>query len=86
MYSQLPYVVLVGDVGSGKSTLYEKLTGIEGRSSAASVSFTRESEIATVQGKMTCTAPPDNWNQNIVFSGGGRRGKTQTCKNTNLIG
>ena len=28
-----PYVVLLGDVGTGKSTLVEKLTGIKGRSS-----------------------------------------------------
>ena len=36
------YVVLVGDVGSGKSTVGEKLTGVEGRSSASSTSFTTE--------------------------------------------
>ena len=38
------YVVLVGDVGTGKSTLVEKLTGETGRSSNASESATRSSE------------------------------------------
>ena len=35
-----PYIVLLGDVGSGKSTIVEKLTGEKGRSSAASQSET----------------------------------------------
>ena len=39
------YVVLVGDVGAGKSTFVEKLTGARGRSSNSSVSFTTETEI-----------------------------------------
>ena len=34
------YVVLVGDVGSGKSTLVEKISGFGGQSSAASTSVT----------------------------------------------
>ena len=38
------YVVLVGDAGTGKSTLFEKLTGVKGRSSKASESATRSSE------------------------------------------
>ena len=38
------YVVLVGDVGAGKSTLVEKLTGVKGRSLAGSECFTRSSE------------------------------------------
>ena len=38
------YVILVGDVGTGKSTLVEKLTGVKGRSSNATESFTRSSE------------------------------------------
>ena len=38
------YIVLVGDVGSGKSTLVEKLTGAKKRSSNASESATRSSE------------------------------------------
>ncbi|XP_068751448.1 uncharacterized protein [Montipora capricornis] len=36
-----PYVVLLGDVGTDKSTLVEKLTGIKGRSSDANESFTQ---------------------------------------------
>ncbi|XP_068698377.1 uncharacterized protein [Montipora foliosa] len=35
-----PYVVLLGDVGTGKSTLVEKLTGEKGRSSDTVESFT----------------------------------------------
>ena len=38
------YVVLLGDVGSGKSTVVEKLTGEKGRSSESSISYTRTSE------------------------------------------
>ena len=40
-----PYVVLFGDVGTGKSTLVEKLTGAEGHSSDGSVSVTATSEV-----------------------------------------
>uniref|UniRef100_A0A7M5X3K0 G domain-containing protein n=2 Tax=Clytia hemisphaerica TaxID=252671 RepID=A0A7M5X3K0_9CNID len=39
-----PYVILVGNVGTGKSTIVEKLTGVKGRSSSTSESFTRESK------------------------------------------
>ena len=39
-----PYIVLVGDVGSGKSSVVEKLTGEKNRSSNAKESFTRSSE------------------------------------------
>lgn len=42
--SSVPYVVLLGDVGVGKSTVVEKLTGEKGRSSDASRSFTKETE------------------------------------------
>jgi len=38
------YIVLVGDVGTGKSTLVEKLTGERGRSSSSSGSFTMTSQ------------------------------------------
>ena len=41
-HGDFQYVVLVGDVGSGKSTVGEKLTGVEGRSSDSSTSFTTE--------------------------------------------
>ena len=40
-----PYVVLLGDVGTGKSTLVEKLTKGEGRSSDANESFTKATEV-----------------------------------------
>ena len=40
-----PYVVLLGDVGTGKSTLVEKLTKTEGRSSDANESFTKDSVV-----------------------------------------
>lgn len=40
-----PYVVLLGDVGTGKSTLVEKLTEREGRSSNANESFTRATDV-----------------------------------------
>ncbi len=43
-FDSAEYVVLLGDVGSGKSTVVEKLTGEEGRSSDASISYTRTSE------------------------------------------
>lgn len=38
-----PYIVLLGDVGTGKSTIVEKLTGKKGRSSDANESFTKTS-------------------------------------------
>ena len=42
------YVILMGDVGTGKSTVVEKLTGVKGRSSNATESFTRSSEAVPV--------------------------------------
>ena len=44
-YLSPPYVVLLGDVGTGKSTLLEKLTEERGKSSQANESFTRTSEV-----------------------------------------
>ena len=44
-YLTPPYVVLLGDVGTGKSTLLEKLTEQRGKSSQANESFTRSSEV-----------------------------------------
>jgi len=44
-YLRPPYVVLLGDVGTGKSTLLEKLTEQRGKSSQANESFTRSSEV-----------------------------------------
>ena len=43
-----PYIVLLGDVGAGKSTIVEKLSGETGRSSAASSSVTKCTETFTV--------------------------------------
>lgn len=44
-YLRPPYVVLLGDVGTGKSTLLEKLTEQKGKSSQANESFTRTSQV-----------------------------------------
>lgn len=43
--SEPHYVVLIGDVGTGKSTIVEKLCDVQDRSSDSSVSFTRESKL-----------------------------------------
>ncbi|XP_028410265.1 uncharacterized protein LOC114532871 [Dendronephthya gigantea] len=47
-FDSAEYVVLLGDVGSGKSTLVEKLTGEKGRSSDCSTSCTKTSEAVCV--------------------------------------
>ena len=39
------YVVLIGDVGTGKSTIVEKLCGVKDRSSNAFESFTTETKL-----------------------------------------
>ena len=44
-----PYIVLLGDVGTGKSTIVEKLTKREGRSSNSNESFTKDSEVFWVR-------------------------------------
>ena len=43
--SEPHYVVLIGDVGTGKSTIVEKLCGVQDRSSNASESFTKETTL-----------------------------------------
>ena len=43
--SHKPYIVLIGDVGAGKSTLVEKLCDEIGRSSNADQSYTRSCEV-----------------------------------------
>ena len=43
-----PYIVLLGDVGTGKSTILEKLTGVKGKSSDANESFTKTSTVLWV--------------------------------------
>lgn len=66
--NSLPYVVLVGDVGSGKSTLFEKLSGEKGRSSGANVSYTRSSEIFEVHGRLLiCDTPGSNAKEDNVM-------------------
>jgi len=50
-FGKAPYVVLVGNVGAGKSTIVEKLTGITGRSSTTSASFTRSADYFWVPDK-----------------------------------
>lgn len=66
--NSLPYVVLVGDVGSGKSTLFEKLSGEKGRSSGAIVSYTRSSEILEVHGRLLiCDTPGSNAKEDNVM-------------------
>ncbi|XP_078382049.1 uncharacterized protein LOC144664721 [Oculina patagonica] len=44
-YLKPPYIVLLGDVGTGKSTITEKLTGEKGMSSDANESFTKTSKV-----------------------------------------
>ena len=46
--NRTPYIVLLGDVGAGKSTIVEKLSGETGRSSDASSSVTKSTETFTV--------------------------------------
>ena len=44
------YAVLVGDVGTGKSAIAEKVAGVQGLSSDANESFTRESVLYHAEG------------------------------------
>ena len=43
--SSKPFIVMIGDVGTGKSTIVEKIAEQSGRSGDASFSLTTESEI-----------------------------------------
>merc|ERR1711990_544476 len=57
--SEPHYVVFAGDVGTGKSTLVEKITGVKGRSSNARESFTTESKLFnTTNGQMIVNDTP----------------------------
>ena len=62
MAGRMPYVILIGNVGAGKSTLVEKVTGITGQSSAASTSVTKISDvIQSIDGSlMVCDTPGTN--------------------------
>ncbi len=54
-----PYAVLVGDVGSGKSTVVEKVTGTRGRSSDSDTSVTRTTEyFSTPDGSLLISDTP----------------------------
>ena len=53
------YIVLMGDVGSGKSTILERLTGAENKSSASSESYTRATEVfSTKNGSLVIADTP----------------------------
>lgn len=56
------YVVLVGDVGTGKSTIVEKLTGETNLSSCSQKSYTQKSEIHVLSGVnlVVCDTPGCN--------------------------
>ena len=60
--NEVPYIVLIGDVGSGKSTIIEKLTGKEGRSSNSDTSFTKTSQAfwVTDRSMKICDTPGSN--------------------------
>ena len=45
MAGRMPYVILIGNVGAGKSTLVEKVSGETGMSSAASTSVTKVADV-----------------------------------------
>ena len=57
-----PFVVLLGNVGSGKSLITEKLVEVTGRSSAASTAMTKISEVYELyDGSMLiCDTPGSN--------------------------
>ena len=62
MAGKKSYVILIGNVGAGKSTLVEKVTGMTGISSAASTSVTKASDvIESVDGSLIiCDTPGTN--------------------------
>lgn len=61
-----PYVVLLGDVGTGKSTIVEKLTGETGRSSASNKSVTVTTEVFEIYDGsfVICDTPGSNAMEN----------------------
>ena len=71
-----PYIVLLGDVSTGKSTIVEKLTGEKGRSSDANESFTKTSSVLWVpDGSLIVSDTPgsnvlkDKLEHNIAIAG-----------------
>lgn len=75
-FQKPPYVVLLGDVGTGKSTILEKLTGEKGRSSDANESFTSTFEVFWVpDGSLIVADTPgsnslkDKLDHNVEISG-----------------
>ncbi|CAB4004324.1 signal recognition particle receptor beta subunit [Paramuricea clavata] len=71
-----PYVVLLGDVGTGKSTLVEKMTGQTGSSSGSSMSYTRSTEVFWVSDSSLLVADTpgsnaleDKLEQNVWIAG-----------------
>ena len=62
MPGEMPYVVLIGNVGAGKSTLVEKVTGKTGMSSAASTSVTKISDpnLSVDSSLIICDTPGTN--------------------------
>lgn len=57
-----PYIVLLGDAGVGKSTIFEKVTGLTGKSSAADESFTKQTEVYESYDRsfVVCDTPGSN--------------------------
>ena len=62
MAGTIPYVILIGNVGAGKSTLVEKVSGATGMSSAASTRVTKTADVfLSVDGSlMICDTPGTN--------------------------
>ena len=60
--SSRPYIILLGDVGSGKSTLFEKITGTTNRSSNQYASFTTSAEaiMSSDDSFIICDTPGTN--------------------------
>lgn len=58
----LPYIVLIGDVGAGKSTLVEKISGLSGISSSSYLSATKSSSqhYSTDKSILICDTPGAN--------------------------
>ena len=62
MAGRIPYVILIGNVGAGKSALVEKVTGMTGLSSAASTSVTKTSDaiLSVDHSLLICDTPGTN--------------------------